>query len=544
MKLHIKIIFAFILGFGILLRLIGNVPPSTNWDEVSLGVNAYSILNTGKDEWGRSFPLTFEAFGDYKLPIYIYTLVPFIAVFGLNDFSLRMPSLLSGILSLVFIYLIVKKLTSDDRWALWAMFLLSISPQHIFLSRIALEANLALGIFLAAFYLFLVGLEKQKMLIVSSVLFGLTVFTYNSARIFVPLFLIGLSFIYRKELLKFKSKLIMPLLIMSVLLGVAFSMAIFEDSSSRYYWVSIVDQGAVNYLNESRAKSNLPSIITNLIFNRYIYFLTTAFSNYLTHFSPEFLFIKGGSHYQFSLPKHGILYMLELPLIIWGLITIFRNKKVFWVILLWLFLAPIPSAITREAPHALRSIFMLGVLQIIAAAGIIGLTSFLAAKFKFLKLYLQPIVIGLFLISLALFSYRYFYIYPNEYSKAWQYGYKQTYEYLLDNYPMYLKDNSEKRIYFSKYYGEPHIFYLYYSKYDPSVYQNNPSLVRYFQTNWRWVDKLDNINFINDWEVKEKLKDQKNIILVTSPGNFPEGAHLKHSINFLDGSKAFDVVEF
>lgn len=543
MKLNSKIFFVLIIGLGILLRVVGSVPPSTNWDEVSLGVNAYSILKTGKDEWGKSFPLTFEAFGDYKLPIYIYTLIPFIAVFGLNDFSLRLPSLLSGILSLVFIYLIIKKLTKDNKWALWGMFLLSISPQHIFLSRIALEANLAFGIFLAAFYLFLVGLEKQKLLIVSAFLFGLTAFTYNSARVFIPLFLIGLSFIYRKELLKYKTRLIIPLLIIGVLFGIAFSMAIFEDSSSRYYWVSIVDQGAVNYLNESRAKSSLPPFITNLIFNRYIYFITTAFSNYLTHFSPEFLFIKGGSNYQFSLPKHGILYMLELPFLIWGIIAVFRNKQVFWVLLLWLLLAPIPSAITREAPHALRSIFMLGALQIIVAGGVIGLVNFVTTRFKFLKGYLQSIIVALFLISLGLFSYQYFYIYPTEYSKAWQYGYKQTYEYLIDNYSMYFKDNNEKKIYISKYYGEPHIFYLYYSKYDPALYQNNPSLIRYSQTNWRWVDKLDNINFINDWEVKEKLKDQKDIILVTSPGNYPEGATLKHSINFLDGSKAFDVVE-
>lgn len=542
MNLASKIFFISILTLGILLRVIGEVPPSTNWDEVSLGYNAYSILETGKDEWGRVFPLTFEAFGDYKLPVYIYTLVPFIAVLGLNDFAIRMPSLLSGILSLIFLYLIIKKLTKNDKWALWGMFLLTISPLHIFLSRVALEANLAFGIFLAGFYLFLIGLEKKKVLIIAALFFGLTVFTYNSARVFVPLFLIGLCLIFIRDLLKDKTKLIIPLFIVLALFGAAFSMAIFEDSSSRYYWVSIVDQGAINHLNESRAKSTFPPLITNLIHNRVVYFVTTAFSNYLTHFSPEFLFIKGGSHYQFSLPNQGILYMLELPLVIWGLIAAFKNKKIFFVLMLWLFLAPIPSAITREAPHALRSVFMLGVLQIITSAGVINLIELIRNR-KF-KVFLQPALIVLFFISLGIFSYRYFYIYPGEYSKAWQYGYKQTYEYLLNTYPMYLKDNSEKKIYISKYYGEPHIFYLYYSKYSPKEYQENPSLVRYSKTNWRWVDKLDNIVFINDWEIIEQLKGQKNIILVTSPGNFPEGADIKHSINFLDGSKAFDVVEF
>ena len=108
-----------------------------------------------------------------------------------------------------------------------------------------------------------------------------------------------------------------------------------------------------------------------------------------------------------------------------------------------------------------------------------------------------------------------------------------------------VQENYDKypKIYFSKKYGEPHIFYLFFSGYDPAKYQNNPTLVRFEKSNWRWVDRLDKIYFVNDWEVKEKLKDENNALLITSPDSVPEGAKHLDTIYFLDGSKAFEIVE-
>ncbi len=110
MHLNKNIFFTFILVFlTLLLRLflITKSPARLTHDEMSLGYNAYSVLKTGKDEWGHKLPLIFRAFGDYKLPAYIYSAIPFIATFGLNDFSVKLPSILSGILIVIFIYKIV-----------------------------------------------------------------------------------------------------------------------------------------------------------------------------------------------------------------------------------------------------------------------------------------------------------------------------------------------------------------------------------------------------------------------------------------------------
>jgi 4-amino-4-deoxy-L-arabinose transferase-like glycosyltransferase len=540
-----KIILATILILSIFLRFYQpftanssglTIPPSLNWDEASLGYNAYSILKSGKDEWGRALPLTFEAFGDYKLPGYIYTALPFIAIFGLSEFSVRLPSQIAGVFAVLLVYLISKRIFKDETTALFSAFLIAISPWHLFLSRIALEANLALTFFLAGLYLFLLDHQRLRYLILSSVLFGLTFFTYNSARVFMPLFLISLVVFYKKDLLTNKKLLMIPASILGVFILSAAILAVFQDSSSRYFWVTILDQGAINSINEARNNSNLPDILNRIINNRVVYFIKSFIINYLKHFSLPFLYFEGGSNHQFSIPNQGLAYILELPFLLIGLVSILR-KKVGFILLAWLFLAPIPSAITREAPHVLRSIFMLGVMQIITGYGLV--TSLKRVENNIVnKTALSFLLLGLFGICSFYYIRAYFSYYPKNESQSWQYGMKQMYEYLDNNSLI----RNEEKIYITKRYGEPHIFYLFYSGYDPRKYQNNSTLVRYERTNWRWIDRLDNLFFINDWEIKEKLQNEKNFILVTSPGNYPPDSKVLYSINFLDGSKAFDIV--
>lgn len=511
-----------------------NVPPSLNWDEASLGYNAYSVLKTGKDEWGRAMPLTFEAFGDYKLPGYIYMLVPFVATLDLNELSVRLPSMLFGSFSVIFLYLIVLELSQNKKWALLSAFLLSISPWHFFLSRIALEANLAFSFFLIGLYFLIIGIKKKTFLIPASILFGFAIFTYNSARIFVPLFLFGFIILFWKQIKLTKISLLSAI-IFGIFLAVGFYLAVFQDSSARYYWVRILDEGAINFLDQSRNTSIYPELITKLIYNRPIYFLYNFFLNYFKHFSLQFLALSGGTNYQFSLQNMGLIYLIELPFLIYGFYKSLKSK-IGWIFLLWLLIAPIPSALTREAPQALRSIFMIGSLQAITAFGFIQFLKVLKNK-KILIYSSVSIITLLLLINTSIYFKTYFQDYPKQYSAAWQYGYHDVINYINQNYDKYPK------IYLTKYYGEPHIFYLFFSKYSPEKYQNNETLNRYSQTNWRWVDQLDKIYFLNDWELTAKLKDEKNALVIASPENPPTNGNLLKTIYFLDGKEAFKIFE-
>lgn len=537
MKFLSKYLIVLIFFTAFLLRCLviyREAPPSLNWDEASLGYNAYSILKTGADEWGRIMPLTFEAFGDYKLPGYIYTLVPFIAVLGLNEFSVRLPSIIFGSLSVVFLYLIVLQLSKGKKWALISAALLAISPWHFFLSRIALEANLALGFFLIGFYFLVMGLKRQAFLLPASLLLGLSIFTYNSARIFVPLLLFSFLFLYWKQL-KFSKISVLSGLIFAVFLSVGFYLAVFQDSSARYYWVRILDEGAISFLDQSRNNSTLPDLLTKLLYNRPTYFVYNLVVNYLKHFTIQFLAISGGSNYQFSLQNMGLIYLVELPLLLFGIWKLLK-LKVGWLFLSWILIAPIPSALTREAPHVLRSIFMLGSIQIIVGLGLLQFFDFIKSKKPLV--YLSAVTVGVLMLSNAVVYFKtYFIEYPEKYSQAWQYGYKQAIWEVRERYDKYPK------VYFTKHYGEPHIFYLFFSKYDPLQYRNNPTLLRDSHTNWRWVDRLDKIYFINDWEMVEKMRGESNALVIASPGNMPENSRKLETIYFLDGSIAFEIVE-
>ena len=69
---------------------------------------------TGKDEYGNFLPLNLKSFGDYKPALYAYLEIPFIAILGLNELSVRLPSVLAGvgIVFLTFLLLIALMLSS------------------------------------------------------------------------------------------------------------------------------------------------------------------------------------------------------------------------------------------------------------------------------------------------------------------------------------------------------------------------------------------------------------------------------------------------
>src|SRR3989344_3219053 len=83
-------------------------PPGFTADEAAFGYNAYSLLQTGKDEYGLRLPLRLKSFGDYKLPLYAYLSAPIIKVFGLNEISIRVVAGISALVVVISIYFITK----------------------------------------------------------------------------------------------------------------------------------------------------------------------------------------------------------------------------------------------------------------------------------------------------------------------------------------------------------------------------------------------------------------------------------------------------
>lgn len=564
-QLLTAVVLTVILVVAFLLRIINltTIPPALNWDEVSHGWNAYSILKTGKDEWGVSFPTIFRAYGDYKLPVYIYATALSEAVFGLTSFAVRLPSVLAGVATVLFTFLLTKKLFGR-RVGLIAALLVAVEPWSSFLSRPAFEANFALMLIVSGVHFFLLGIEKVKFLPVSATLLGLAVWTYNSARIFVPLLLVLFAVLYRKELFSLWNTS-RRLFTSSLLLITFFFLPMFwqlanPQGQARYVWVAILDEGAIHEINQARGASRLPAVLARLAHNKVTYFVPKFAANWLSHFSPEFLFLGGGSQFHFSIPGHGLLYAINAPFILAGFIYLSKKRsRTSWIILGWIILAPVASSLTREAPHVLRSIIILPIPMVLTSVGLVAawdrvknskykhsLSSNQIANIKYIL-----VTIYLFLLGWSVGGYlmKYFDEYKKNYSWSWQYGYKEVVQYVKQNYDKY------DQIVVTKKYGEPHEFFLFYWRWDPEKYQNDPNLIRFFQTNWYWVDRFDKFYFVNDWGIPRvedgnwKLESGQEIeidgraLLVTSPGNYPPGWRKLKTIDFLDGKAAFDILE-
>lgn len=537
------IILILIVIIGGILRFVslGGNPPSLNWDEVSHGYNAYSVLKTGMDQWGEKFPIfNFRAYGDYPTTLNLYLTVPFLIIFGLTEFALRFPHALIGILTIISVYFLTFGITKKNKLSLLAAFLAAIGPWYVFTSRFVLQSNLSVFLLISSAALFVNRNKGKALLPLSIFTLFLTLFSYHTTRIFSPLLLLGSIFIYKGEI---KNKLIYTFSVFFIALSVYILVS--PNASARGNVLFIVDQGAVNKIIESRNTSKLPNIVKRLVYNRPVYFAGAFAKNYVSYFSPKFLFLSGGTQYQFSVPGFGLIYPVSLPFFYIGLILLFIKSfkdKNYRFLLLWLILSPIPASITNESLTVLRATTMLPIPEILIALGIYFVLGKLPKNFRLFGLIIYIMIL---IFSAESYLYNYFTSYRNTYSWSWQYGYKEVVSYAKNNYDKYDK------IIVTKKYGEPHEYFLYYLKYDPARYLKDPGKVAFFQSNWYWVDRFDKFYFVNDWQIRDLITESKiridcstkRCLLITSPGNHPNGWRKINTLKFLDGKPAFEMYE-
>jgi 4-amino-4-deoxy-L-arabinose transferase-like glycosyltransferase len=295
-----KLILFFIVFFAFLLRFyrVAQIPPSLSWDEVSIGYNAYTILKTGRDEHQRFMPFdTFIAYGDYKPPIPVYFTVPFIFFFGLNELSIRLPSVLSGTISVFLTYVLVKTLFGKEKnaqiLALLSSFIMAISPWHINISRAGFEANIATMFLILGIVLLLKSRDKKSLLKFCWLPFVAAIYTFNSARYFAPF--IGLGFVlWQKEIItKNLKQFVVGVLIAFLALVPILPHLLSKESRLRFTEVNIFSDSSIVKESNARIAADGNTWWAKIIHNRRIGYTRAFPQHYLDHFEPSFLFIKG-----------------------------------------------------------------------------------------------------------------------------------------------------------------------------------------------------------------------------------------------------------
>ncbi len=357
---------------------LADIPNGFHVDEASIGYNARCMLETGRDEHGEILPIYFKAFGEQKNPVFIYACVPVIGVLGPEIFSVRLTSALFGAMTVFVTGLLGAAIRS--RWCgVIAAALLAVSPWHFHFSRIAFEAiSLPLFITLAVWLLILAD-RRPKLMVAAALPFAIAVYCYAIAKLFVPLLLVGFVALRWRWLGQHRrhaitaAALLFVLVVPNIILSIqGRAQARFSrlyigtnpsslEAGSNAWKETILGRHGPEWIRES------PTAATAAVF----------VGNYRKHLSPDFLLLNGDTNPRHN-PGGGMLARTEFFAAVLGVIALgvgFRRwSNVF--MLWWLVVAPIPASLTAQGiPHAVRTLSLLPLLQILAAIGICTVAS-------------------------------------------------------------------------------------------------------------------------------------------------------------------------
>jgi len=368
-------------------------------------------------------------------------------------------------------YFLVRRLLGNNASASWigviTAFFLAISPWHINLSRAAFEANVATFLIVTATYCFIYALqEKPRFIILSATLYALTFYTFNTPRIFIPLFVLFLAIYFRRQILKIQKEVIISGITGFIIIAPLMPFLFSPQASLRFKEVNIFSDPDLTIRSNQEIENSNNSLLGKALLNRRVTYIREYLIHYFDNFNPTFLFISGDENERFSTQDVGQMYILDAVLVIAGIVTLIRGKKGYTLLLfMWVLIGIIPAATARETPHALRIETTLPMFQLFAAAGFYAIYMYVYKKWpmhtsKFL-------IFSVIIISLQslYYLYGYYRYYPQEYSKEWQYGYKQLFNYLKT------VDSKYDEIRISDNYGRPYIYYLFYNKIDPIYFR-------------------------------------------------------------------------
>jgi 4-amino-4-deoxy-L-arabinose transferase-like glycosyltransferase len=544
---RINWLLLLILAFATFLRFwhLGNYP-ALNADEAAIGYNVYSLIKTGMDEHSHPWPVHFQSFNDYKPGLYFYLVLPFVKFLGLNSWSVRIPNATLSVLTVYLVYLLVYKISENFKekiknprtFALIAAFFIAISPWHIQFSRGGWEVNTATFFMVLGVYLYLKSLENIRFLVFSFVAFCLSLYTYHAARVVIPLLIIGILVIFRKEVVQhLKAYLICALCAFILLLPLGKDM-LRPEISSRAAGVGLfADPGPISRINEQRGEhEDYNSLGAKLLHNKFVNYTLAFAENWSAHYHGLFLFLSGDAVQRDKVPETGEMYMFDVIWLVIGLWWMIRNiRKETKVILLWLVVAPVAAALTFQSPHALRAENMVIPLVIVTAFGFTQVLLWLESQKKTFRVFGELALI--LLVSWQFFRYVHMYWVhmSKEYPFSSQYGVSQLVEYVSKNQDKY------KNVVVTERYDQPYILFLFYMKYPPNEFQKEHKLTNRDDYGFSTVSSFGKYVFKNiDWEV-DKLKYPDSLIIGTRE-EIPKEANIIQKIYGTNGYEYFDVV--
>lgn len=519
----ISLIFLFVitlLGGFYRLSSLDISPPSLNWDEAALGYNAYSIMKTGKDEYGKSFPIFTRSFDEYKSTLPIYMMIPSIKLFGLNEVGVRFPSSLLGTLMIPAVYILAWLIFQKNIISVISAFSLAVSPWAIHLSQVNQESNTALFFMILGIILFLLSIKKHLLMPFSFVSLMLSMYSYNSQKVIVPLTFFIIIFLYKKNLLKYSNKTRLSSFIILLLFVIPFIWLTFKGQT-------FARLSTTNIFVLWKSEGQLTDISSGIGFldfflhGKFYSFLWDLTGRYLSYFSPTNLFLREPIEPVTILAGNSIMNPPEFIFWLIGIISfipiIFKKKEnlLFSSLIL---IAPIPAMFTWNWFQPGRTMLLFALYSVLVGFGVYSSLNYIKAlisrfkpKLQFLSYSLIPVIflVG-FLSSIYVYESNLVYLPYRDFGN-YQPGFRETVPFvaaIASNYDQVIYDTPQ---------AQPYIFYLFYSHYPPEVYQRQIDLNKIGFP--RKYSDFDNITFRRIYFPKDRLKHR--LLLVGDQFSLP-----------------------
>jgi uncharacterized membrane protein len=437
------LLLLFLIGAAVRVIYAGSIPGGLNQDEASIGYEAYSLLHYGIDRNGVSLPIHLIAWGSGQNALYAYLSMPFIYLFGLNPLSVRMVSILLGLLSMVLFYLIAAQLFKRKNAAATAAFFIVICPWHIMMSRWALESNIFPTLVLLAVFFLFKAIHQPRWLIGFTITLAASLYAYGTAYFFVPVFGLGvLSLLVARKVFKLRS-----------LLWNSVVFVILAAPIGLFVLINRFNLPPIQFI------FSIPKLTVPRVEQVSSAFEGNVFSMFAGHFNQFInLFITQNDGLPWNaIPEYGYMYPLALPLIGIGIVYgSFKLVKQFRletaIIAIWFGAAVLMTLITDVNINRINIIFYPTVY--LAVAGLMWLH-------KQIK-YSLVVAIGAFTIFFLLFCGHYFTAYAKQISPMFYESFGEAIT--------YASDETEGAVYVTDQVMMPYIYVLFYKKIAPQQF--------------------------------------------------------------------------
>lgn len=414
---HIKlqrIALLLILLLAAVLRLVhlGDVPNGLSNDEAGGIYNAYSLAKTGRDVTGNFLPLSINTDNSIS-PVAIYLMAPFVGILGPSPFASRLPFAIAGIISIYLLYRFTAMLTGSATTSLLAALVMTVSPWHLQVSRITYEPIMAVGFALAGFTL-LLSATTGKRWFFAFLCIAISFYSYHATKLFLLSAIPTILFLGRRQVARQKRNAALFFLGMLTVVASFLVIGKTQDVSRQqvFFWNDTARAAAA--VNYERRYNTAPWALRVLMNNKATYYARHIRENYLEAFSTNFLFLygeTGGLSLLYGTLSRGVLYLVELPLLFLGIVSLWsKPTKSRNLVFALLALAPVPAALTFDRSYGMRAIFMIPFLSILIAFGIAAISK---------RMWLTGALVVLYIVSVSSYLYQYHYRYPIYGAEAW-----------------------------------------------------------------------------------------------------------------------------